>query len=206
MDPLRRYADKRQARKALLAFRAAAMAQGVGDRVAEQLDLVLNGRIDVPARAAHAISRTRTAGIYWPLNHEPDLRDVFCRWAFRTGKRLALPFALPGRVMNYRLWTPSEAAMPDHAGIPSATGACVVPELIVAPMLGASLSGRRLGYGGGYFDRFMAAARAKASPVFFLGIVLEGAFLEESLFNELDLPFDALLTERRLREPSSGSR
>lgn len=95
--------------------------------------------------------------------------------------------------------------MLDAEGIPSAAGACVVPELIVAPMLGASLSGRRLGYGGGYFDRYMAAARAKASSVFFLGVVLEGAFLEESLFSELDLPFDGLLTERRLWVPSSVS-
>lgn len=71
-------------------------------------------------------------------------------------------FALPyctrtPRHMTYRAWDGAEPAVRDECGIATSAGAAVVPDVVLAPCLGYTKSGHRVGYGGGYFDRFLAA-------------------------------------------------
>lgn len=59
--------------------------------------------------------------------------------------------------MHYRQWDRQLPALRDERGIPSVEGAMVVPDVVLVPCLGFTASGFRLGYGGGYFDRWLAA-------------------------------------------------
>jgi 5-formyltetrahydrofolate cyclo-ligase len=71
---------------------------------------------------------------------------------------LALPFARRNpRQMAFRAWQHGEPTPADECGIPSSTGPEVVPDVVVAPCLGHTDDGYRLGYGGGYYDRWLAA-------------------------------------------------
>jgi len=45
----------------------------------------------------------------------------------------------------------------DECGLPSTEGPAVVPDVVLVPCVGYTESGHRLGYGGGYFDRWLAA-------------------------------------------------
>lgn len=72
-----------------------------------------------------------------------------------------LPWALPfcrrePREMDYRLWDRSVAMVADECGIASASGAVVVPDVVLVPCVGYASGNYRLGYGGGYFDRYLA--------------------------------------------------
>ena len=72
-----------------------------------------------------------------------------------------LPWALPyclreKREMHYRQWDRRAAMMPDECGIASAAGPLVVPDVVLVPCVGFATGHYRLGYGGGYFDRFLA--------------------------------------------------
>lgn len=72
-----------------------------------------------------------------------------------------LPWALPfcrrePREMDYRLWDRSAKMVPDECGIASAAGAVVVPDVLLVPCVGFAAGNYRLGYGGGYFDRYLA--------------------------------------------------
>ena len=58
--------------------------------------------------------------------------------------------------MHYRIWNRAAPGVRDDCGIASSDGAPVVPDVVVVPCLGFTASGFRLGYGGGYFDRWMA--------------------------------------------------
>lgn len=203
MPSVRIYADKKAARRELLARRNA--AQSVGKALADHLRAVLFGSLSAPAPVLSALSRAQTIGLYWPLGSEPDLRGVFIEWAVRANKQLSLPFAGADRTMHYRIWVPSEGTASDQSGIPSGRGAAIIPDFIAAPMVGAGLSGRRLGYGAGYFDRYVAAVRRRSPAPFFLGVVPEDALIDEALFDEWDLPMDALLTECLVRLPVDGA-
>ena len=59
--------------------------------------------------------------------------------------------------MHYRAWPGGPPELVDECGIASTGGAEVLPDVVLLPCLGYTRAGYRLGYGAGYFDRWLAA-------------------------------------------------
>ena len=137
---------------------------------------------------------TGTVGIFWPIGSEPDLRPAALRWCGNDPlRRLAIP-AVEEAGMRYRLWRREVALTTDRAGLTVPDAEVVAPDLIFAPALGFSSEGHRLGYGGGYFDRFLAESR----PSRCILVASEAQRVPASIFAAHDLRFDALITEKGL--------
>ena len=66
-------------------------------------------------------------------------------------------------------------------------------------MLAFDRRGGRLGQGGGYYDRTLAALRATAWPPAFVGLAYAGQEVERVPTDEHDQKLDAILTERGYR-------
>lgn len=100
----------------------------------------------------------KSIGLYWPLRGEFNAIDAIRRAPISNTMRLALPHVrkLPPH-MEYRAWDGIPPTDTDEAGIPSPQGEVLVPEVVLAPCLGFTDAPFRLGYGGGYFDRWLAA-------------------------------------------------
>lgn len=101
-----------------------------------------------------------TLAFCWPYRGEPDLRPVVQRWlAAGRGRAACLPVVVaPGQPMVFRQWTPASQMVPDRHGIlMPADGPLLAPELLLIPLNAFDGAGFRLGYGGGYFDRTLAA-------------------------------------------------
>jgi 5-formyltetrahydrofolate cyclo-ligase len=98
-------------------------------------------------------------GLYWPIRGEFNAASL---WEpAQTGPEpfpCALPFAQRDPVqMHYRHWDGRPPAARDACGIPCSDGAPVVPDVVLVPCVGFTRGGHRLGFGAGYYDRWLAA-------------------------------------------------
>jgi 5,10-methenyltetrahydrofolate synthetase len=131
----------------------------------------------------------------WPWRSEVDLVPWVSRWlAADPARRAALPVVRnPGRPMAFLRWAPGAVMETDHHGIPiPADGERLEPDLILVPLNVFDAAGYRLGYGGGYFDRTLAAL--DPLPVC-VGVAFELARTETAYPQPHDQPMDWLVTE-----------
>ncbi len=95
-----------------------------------------------------------TVSAYWPVRGEPDLRGLLERLAAR-GTRMALPVII-GRdqPLVFRAWASGE---PLERGVwdipvPARDAEVVLPNVVIAPVVGFDRRCYRLGYGGGFLE------------------------------------------------------
>lgn len=149
-----------------------------------------------PALLAMGVMQVRVVGVYWPMRDEPDLR-AFYKLLATFGIVIALPVVTNRGTMEYHSWNPAEGSPVEHdcVGIAApVSGDVVLPEIVLSPCVAWDMRGRRLGYGGGYFDRW----RGENPDVVGIAVAMEEDRIDEPIFEAYDLPFDAVATEYRL--------
>jgi 5-formyltetrahydrofolate cyclo-ligase len=66
--------------------------------------------------------------------------------------------------------------------------------MLIIPGIAFDLSGNRIGYGKGYYDRFLSSKKAKHT----MGLAYEIQVLNNIPNNDLDVPVDIIVTEKRI--------
>ncbi len=152
---------------------------------------------DLSARImSHLLATFRppaVAAFCWPIKAEPDVRELLLRW-MDCGVQVALPVVLAEDApLAFRAWLPEVPLQPDRYGIPTpVTGDWLVPDLIFLPLNGFDAAGYRIGYGGGYFDRTLAAFEPRPLAV---GVGFEINRLESIRPEAHDQRLDWIVTE-----------
>ncbi len=109
-------------------------------------------------RAVLARLEPQRLGLYWPIGSEFNAPAAIAGDAGLSRLPLALPFTRRGPPeMHYRAWDGTPPLLQDESKIASCSGNVVVPDVVLVPCVGYTAAGFRLGYGGGYFDRWLAA-------------------------------------------------
>ena len=131
---------------------------------------------------------------YMPIQFEADLTSLLTRF---PEKRWVLPRIIPQE--NHRMvFHPYDATRlvrhPFGMAEPAADLPLVPPseiQLVLVPGLAFDRRGWRLGYGGGYFDRFLSSFAG-----FRAGIVFHALLLDELPHDPFDIPVQWVVTER----------
>ncbi len=129
---------------------------------------------------AHVLTHAEAIGLdpghpavvaaYWPVGSEAD-----CRPLLETLHERGFPCVLPsvvgrGLPLVFRAWRPRDQLLSGPLGTrqPAVTAPERIPGVLVVPLLAYDRHGRRLGQGGGYYDRTLAALRRRG-PVVAIG-------------------------------------
>ncbi len=182
----------------LKAWRRAVRAQLLASRVALPSEVVAAHRtlIDRHLERGFPNLARGVVAFCWPYRNEYDAR-FFARTLRARGAVTALPVVVAPRTpLVFREWHPGVAVARGVYDLPYPVASAEVnPDAVLLPMLGFDDAGYRLGYGGGYFDRTLAAIARK--PVV-IGVVYEAARLETIHPQPYDIPVDWVVTERGL--------
>ncbi|MFT3734931.1 MAG: 5-formyltetrahydrofolate cyclo-ligase [Rhodocyclaceae bacterium] len=142
-----------------------------------------------------AAQDVRILAFCWPWRGEPDVRGVVQDWlAADAQRRACLPVVTERNApLTFRAWTPGATMSADIMGIPvPGQGEVMHPALIMIPVNGFDARGFRLGYGGGYFDRTLAALQPAPLTA---GLGFELSRCERIDEEAHDRPLDWLITE-----------
>jgi 5-formyltetrahydrofolate cyclo-ligase len=136
-------------------------------------------------------------GVYWPFQAEFDPRPLI-DWLVATGSAVALPAVVDKNgPLEYRAWRPSEELVDGVWGIPVPKAReIVLPQAVLAPLVGFDRRSYRLGYGGGYFDRTLAALSPRPLAI---GVGFEMARIDTIYPQAFDIPMDIVVTEAETR-------
>jgi 5-formyltetrahydrofolate cyclo-ligase len=153
--------------------------------------------IDTALRALLAERPGITLGAYWPFRAEFDPRPLIA-WVIAAGGSVALPVVIDKKgPLEYRRWAPGDPLADGVWGIPIPEKRdVVVPQAVLAPLVGFDANCYRLGYGGGFFDRTLAAIEPRAWAI---GVGFEFSRLETIHPQAFDVPMNVIVTEAGTR-------
>ncbi len=142
-----------------------------------------------------------SVGLYYPIKGEPDLRNIV-PFISALSREVYFP-VVRGDNLEWGRFDSWERGVIGFRGIWEPSGPHdAVPELVVVPGLGFDLAGYRVGYGGGYFDRFLGE-----HEVFSVGVVYDRCIFPKFEFVEKhDVKVDLVISEKRMAGESVWSR
>jgi len=159
----------------------------------------------VIARFAIALpdyARSRSIGVYHPIDHEVDPHPLVVH-AVAVNKKVSLPVTDVGKGrMGFVAWRPEDPLVagpfgtrqPRWSGDVRLLVAKGALDCIFLPMVGFDRQGWRLGYGGGYFDRYLAADTGE-NPCL-VGLAYSFQEVETILAEPHDCRLHYVITER----------
>ena len=142
------------------------------------------------------LQRARTIMAYAAIRQEADISEFWLRLRAED-KTVVLP-RVKGKELEAVRFDGWDRTRPGPFGIREPEGEPFPPELIDAVLVPGVVfdhQGYRLGYGKGYYDRFLSALPAAS---FFCGIAFELQLVDEVYPTGRDVRMHALVTESRI--------
>ncbi len=134
---------------------------------------------------------------FWPLAGEIDIRPLLLALAGR-GHPIALPVTpARGKPLSFQRWRPGDVLLRERFGTVRPVGEPVVPDLLLVPLLAFDGACRRLGYGGGFYDRTLAGLPGRTA----IGCAFTAQRVDAVATDVHDIPLHAVATERGLLFP-----
>jgi len=142
--------------------------------------------------------RETTIGAYWPIKGEFDALPALYRWSEGAPDGVTRRIGLPvvdreTERLRFHTWYPGCPMENDAYDIPKPKDTEEFePQLLIVSCVGFGPAGLRLGYGGGFVDKTLAALTPRPYTV---GIGFAHGFLPLLKASPEDVPLDAILTE-----------
>ena len=163
----------------------------------------LSQRILKNAHSELALEEIETLGSYFAVKNEVNLENLNHQ---RSQKNLLTTFPKiePDHVMNliapknlkqlsknkYDIFEPSDGCKIDP----------INHEIIIIPTIGVDKKGYRIGYGGGYYDRFLEPILQNINRPMLIGLIYDFQFIDDSINEVHDIKLDIVFSEKQSKK------
>ena len=163
----------------------------------------LSQRILKNAHSELALEEIETLGSYFAVKNEVNLENLNHQ---RSQKNLLTTFPKiePNHAMNliapknlkqlstnkYDIFEPSDGFKIDP----------INHEIIIIPTLGVDKNGYRIGYGGGYYDRFLEPILQNINRPMLIGLIYDFQFIDDSINEAHDIKLDIVFSEKQSKK------
>ncbi len=135
-------------------------------------------------------------GGYYPYNYEIDVLEIL-KLLKKKNYKISLPKIGKKNQMNFFEWSFDKPLSINKYGIPEPISKKIIyPDVLMIPLVAFDDNLNRLGYGGGYYDRYFAKF-LKKKKIIKIGIAYSFQKLQKIPTNKYDIRLDNVFTEER---------
>jgi len=136
-------------------------------------------------------------GGYYPSNYEIDDLDVL-NLLEKKNFKVSLPIIKKDNQMNFCSWSRGDPLRVNKFGIPEPVSSKIVyPDILLVPLVAYDNNLNRLGYGGGYYDRYIEKLE-KFKKVIKIGLAFSFQKISSIPINQHDKRLDFIITEKEI--------
>ena len=136
-------------------------------------------------------------GGYFPINYEIDDLDILRELELKNFK-ISLPIIKKKNKIDFYLWSLKDSLKLNEYGIPEPfKNKLVYPDILLVPLVAFDYSKFRLGYGGGYYDRYIERLN-KIKSFISIGLAFDFQKVRKLTINKFDKKLDVILTNKNI--------
>ncbi len=137
----------------------------------------------------------KTFGVYYPFNYEIDIFNIL-EILEKKDYLLSLPKVSKNNMMDFFHWSLSDPLKINKYGIPETISKKkVYPEVLLVPLVAFDNKLNRLGYGGGYYDRYISKCKS-SNKIIKVGIGFSFQKVKSLPIDKYDKKLDFIITEK----------
>ncbi len=141
------------------------------------------------------ISKKKIVGGYYPVNFEINILEFLEKLEIK-GVQLCLPIVKKDNKMDFYSWSTKNLLKLNKYGIPEPEQIKkVFPDIILVPLVAFDSRLYRIGYGGGYYDRYIEKLSNKKN-LLKIGIAHSCQKINKVPVNKYDKKLDIIITEK----------
>jgi 5-formyltetrahydrofolate cyclo-ligase len=139
----------------------------------------------------------KSIGGYYPSNYEIDDLDILDLLEKKNFK-VSLPIIKKNNQMNFHSWSRNDPLKINKFGIPEPVSSKIFyPDILLVPLVAYDSSLNRLGYGGGYYDRYIEKID-KIKKVTKIGLAFSFQKISSIPITQYDRKLDFIFTEKEI--------
>ena len=136
-------------------------------------------------------------GGYYPSNYEIDdlkILDLLEKQNFK----ISLPIIKKNNQMDFYKWSNKDPLKINKFGIPEPVSSKIIyPDILLVPLVGYDNNLNRLGYGGGFYDRYIEKIE-KIKKIVKIGLSFSHQKISSIPINQYDKKLDFIITEKEI--------
>tara|TARA_B100000900_G_scaffold375336_1_gene357278 strand:+ start:57 stop:590 length:534 start_codon:yes stop_codon:yes gene_type:complete len=134
-------------------------------------------------------------GGYYPYNHEIDIMQILEKFD-KKKFTITLPKIKKNSQMNFFQWSPNSPLVINKFGIPEPISKIVkYPDVLLVPLVAFDKNFNRIGYGGGFYDRYIRKIR-KRKKILTIGFAYSFQKVKKIPTNNYDMKLDFIITNK----------